>query len=86
MYIEFNSIKLTFIHVIGDLIRLISVVVCGTTFVFSLVRARVGLNCRRLLAGFAELSYAARVASVLSVGWGLSVDDAVLCVHVVRWV
>ncbi len=70
----------------GDLILLISVVVFGTTIVFSLVRARVGLNCRRLLAGFAELSYVARVASVRSVGWGLSVGCGVLGVHAVRWV
>ena len=70
----------------GDLIRLISAVVTGILISFSEVGARVSFKCRRLLAGFAELSYAARVASVLPVGWGLSVDGVVLCVHVVRWV
>ncbi len=32
------------------------------------------------------MSYVARVASVRSVGWGLSVGGVVLGVHVVRWV
>ena len=70
----------------GDLVQLFSVVVFGITVVFSLFGALVGLRCRRLLAGFAELSYEARIASVRSVDWGLSVGGGVLCVRGVRWV
>ena len=48
--------------------------------------ALVGLSCRRLLSGFAELSYEARVVFVLSVGWGLSHSGCVVGVRVVLWV
>ncbi len=41
---------------------------------------------RQLLAGFTELLYAALGASVLSVGWGLSVGGVAFGKYVVRWV
>ncbi len=62
----------------GDLIRLFSVVVFGITVVFSGIRARVVLPCRRLLASFVDLAYEARVVSVRSVDWGLSVGVSVV--------
>ncbi len=56
-----------FLLVVGKFIELLSVVVVGITDIFGLVGDVVGLRCRRLCKGFAELSYESRNASVQSV-------------------